>query len=464
MSAVVGSVAELDWHSEWAECEDHALALLAHCPPDVLILALGESPESEAARWCGRMDALDRRPAILIVTARSSIQLAVHAERLGAVGVLTRPVAPEQIVAAVQRATTPPAGRRVPLPEVSAEPVGTEHLVGQSCCMARVRRMIARLAPCNTTVLILGESGTGKELIARALHEYGPRARAPFVAINCAAMPETLLEGELFGHEKGAYTGAATRVPGRFERAHGGTLFLDEIADMSPALQAKILRVLQERRVERLGGTSSVPVDVRLVAASNRDLLAAVQRGAFREDLYYRLAVVTLQLPSLADRSDDIVLLASHYVRRFAAMHGKPIRYICERALLSLRTRPWPGNVRELRNVIERAVLLVPGDTLRLQDLSGDEWTTEPAEVAQRDGVEQLTLDQVEARHIASVLRNVNGSVTDAARVLGIHRNSLARKIRRYGLGAVDIPANEHGGYAPASLSGPDAAAYADAP
>jgi DNA-binding NtrC family response regulator len=241
-----------------------------------------------------------------------------------------------------------------------------------------------------------------------------------------------LLESELFGHEKGAFTGAVMRRPGRFERASGGTLFLDEIADMSPALQAKILRVVQEQQVERVGGTTSLSVDVRLLAATKKNLRAAIERGEFREDLYYRIAVLTLRLPSLAERADDMLLLISHFVRRFAALHGKRIDYICDRALIALQAHSWPGNVRELRNVIERAVLLADGDTLTYRDFQPDAWQTNSD--AKPEVIGPTSLEEVEARHIARVLQETGGSVTDAARVLGIHRNSLARKIRRYGL------------------------------
>jgi DNA-binding NtrC family response regulator len=383
-------------------------------------------------RWCDELTDIKGAPPIVIFSIRSSIRLAILAERMHAVTVLTPPLKSGQLRDALRRSRERAAVcRPVPLPDFSAEPVGREHLVGQSVRMAKVRRMIARLAPCDTTVLITGESGTGKELIARALHDFGARAAGPFVAINCAAMPETLLESELFGHERGAFTGALMKHPGHFERASGGTLFLDEIADMSPSLQAKILRVLQERRVVRVGGSESFSVDVRLIAATNRDLRTAVDEGKFREDLYYRLAVVSLGLPRLAEREDDILLLTSYFVRRFETALGKRIRYICENALFSLRSRAWRGNVRELRNQIERAVLLADGDTLTLHDLSSDEWSVDADPPVESPGA--ITLEEMEAQHIARVLREFNGSVTESARVLGIHRNSLARKIRRYG-------------------------------
>src|SRR5436853_435558 len=254
-----------------------------------------------------------------------------------------------------------------------------------------------------------------------------------FVAVNCAAIPENLLESELFGHEKGAFTGAVTRKIGRFEQAASGTLFLDEIADMSLALQAKILRAVQEREIERVGGSETIPVDVRLIAATNRDLKEAIKQGRFREDLYYRLAVVTIRLPTLVERGDDLVLLTAYYVRLFAERYGKRIHAISDRALELLRAHAWVGNVRELRNVIERAVIVATDGTLRTEhlpdELRGDETT-----LADRPQGGLLTLAEAEARHIARVLAHTNGQIGTAAEILGIHRNTLTRKMKEYGL------------------------------
>jgi two-component system response regulator HydG len=254
------------------------------------------------------------------------------------------------------------------------------------------------------------------------------------VAVNCAAIPENLLESELFGHEKGSFTGAIARKIGRFERASGGTLFLDEIADMSLVLQSKILRAVQEREIERVGGNESIPVDVRLIAATNRDLFQEIAQGRFREDLYYRLAVVTIRLPPLADRGDDLLLLTAHFLREFGRAYGKDIRCISGRALRLLQEHRWLGNVRELRNVIERAVLVADGEVLRADHLP-EEWRAQasPVPTAADAGI-LPTLAEVEARHISRVLSHVNGHVGEAARILGIHRNTLARKIREYGL------------------------------
>jgi DNA-binding NtrC family response regulator len=306
-------------------------------------------------------------------------------------------------------------------------------MIAQSPAMVSIYRQIATVAPSTATVLILGPSGAGKELAARAVHFHGPRAAQPFVAVNCAAIPENLLESELFGHEKGSFTGAIARKIGRFEAASGGTLFLDEIADMSLVLQSKILRAVQEREIERVGGTESIPVDVRLIAATNRDLVQEIAQGRFREDLYYRLAVVTIRLPPLGERGDDLLLLTAHFLREFGRPYGKDIRCISGRALRMLQEHRWLGNVRELRNVIERAVLVADGDVLRADHLP-EEWRSQSSPTPAADSGVLPTLADVEARHIARVLSHVNGHVGEAARILGIHRNTLARKIREYSL------------------------------
>src|SRR5690349_11283392 len=299
--------------------------------------------------------------------------------------------------------------------------------------MLDVYKQLARVAGSTATVLIQGESGTGKEVVARTIHLHGPKADGGFVAVNCAAIPENLLESELFGHEKGAFTGAVTRKIGRFEQAGGGTLFLDEVADMSLALQAKILRAVQEREIERVGGAETIPVEVRLIAATNRDLRAAIGQGRFREDLYYRLAVVTIRLPKLADRGDDLVLLTAYFARQFAQRYGKQVGAISDRALDLLRNHAWVGNVRELRNVIERAVIVATDATLRAEHLP-DELRGEEVSLPDRPQGALLTLAELKARHISRVLAHTNGQIGAAAELLGIHRNTLTRKMKEYGL------------------------------
>ena len=309
-----------------------------------------------------------------------------------------------------------------------------ESIVGESTRMLDAFKTIARVSKSAATVLIRGESGTGKELIARTIHERSARSRGPFVAVNCAAIPENLLESELFGHEKGAFTGAIGRRIGRFERATGGTLFLDEIGDMSLSLQAKILRVLQEREVERVGGSAPVQVDVRLIAATHRNLDQDVRAGRFREDLYYRLAVVTVQLPSLRDRGDDMRILAEYYLARYAREYSRPVHSISRDALAVLRAYSWPGNVRQLRNVMESAVLLADGDTLLPCHLPPEVQMPGVDAGSRDDGVALLTLTELERRHITRVLAASSGQMNVAADILGIHRNTLRRKLAEYGI------------------------------
>jgi len=304
-------------------------------------------------------------------------------------------------------------------------------LVGSSPRVLAALKVARQVADSTATVLVQGESGTGKELLARVVHENSRRAGGPFVAVNCAAIPETLLESELFGHERGAFTGATTRRLGRFERASGGTLFLDEVGDMSATMQAKILRVLQEHEIERVGGDTPVRVDARVVAATNRDLGAEVATGRFRDDLYYRLAVVVVQLPSLRERGGDVDLLAQRFLQHFATEHARPVRSLSPDAAARLRAYGWPGNVRQLRNVMERAVLVADGDVLRAEHLPADVRAATDAREPEGDGF--LPLRELERRHIRRALDLTGGNLGDTARILGIHRNTLRQKLRHIG-------------------------------
>ena len=319
------------------------------------------------------------------------------------------------------------------------EEATVEHgMVGESAAMRKVYQFIARVAPADTTVLIRGESGTGKELAARALHSNGPRRERPFVAINCAALTETLLESELFGHERGAFTGALAQKKGKLEVADGGTLFLDEVGEMAPVLQAKLLRVLQEREFERVGGTRTIRVDVRVVAATNRDLEEAVRAGAFRQDLYYRLNVVSFEMPPLRGRREDIPLLASYFVARYAAKFKRKVTGLSPEARACLTAYDWPGNVRELENAVERAVVLGSTDRLLPEDLpetvleaepDADAGAAPPAVTKYHEA-----LREAKRQLILGALRQSSGSFTEAARLLGVHPNYLHRLIRNLNL------------------------------
>jgi Nif-specific regulatory protein len=306
-------------------------------------------------------------------------------------------------------------------------------IVGESAEVRRVLDFVARVAPTDSTVLLQGESGTGKELVARALHKASARSAAAFVAVPCPALSETLLESELFGHEKGAFTGAVERKIGRIELAHGGTLFLDEVADLALPLQAKLLRVLQERELERVGGTRPVKVDVRLVAATNRGLADAVKSGRFRDDLFYRLNVVSLRLPSLRERREDVPLLAAHFAARFAARLGRPFRGISPEARAALMAHEWPGNVRELANAVERALVLGRGDVLRREDLP-ETVLAAPVARGENGGRYHDALDDTKRRLIARALDECGGNYTRAARWLGLNANYLHRLIRALGM------------------------------
>jgi two-component system response regulator HydG len=316
--------------------------------------------------------------------------------------------------------------------------VDVSAIIGTSEPMRRVFEAIALVAPTEATVLILGESGTGKELVAQATHANSPRRAGPLITVNCAALPETLLESELFGHERGAFTGATERRVGRFELAHGGTVFLDEIGDLTPASQTKLLRVLQSQEFERVGGSKTLKVDVRVVAATNKDLEAEVQRGRFREDLLYRLRVFPLTIPPLREHRDDIPLLAEHFLRVYAERHRRRLRGLTPRALDLLMRYEWPGNVRELEHAIERAVILARGEHITPEELPPNIRTagvdaegTVPQEPPVPVG---LTLKEVERELIRKTLEYTGGNRTKAAEVLGISRATLHNKLREYGL------------------------------
>jgi two-component system response regulator HydG len=371
---------------------------------------------------------------VIVITGQASIATAVDAIKRGAYHYVTKPFTADEIIHLVTQALERRhlVNRKERLEEELSQARGVHQLVGQSEPIERIRQTIQTAAGSEATVLIQGESGTGKEIIANAIHAQSKRSRGPLVKMNCAAVPETLLESELFGHEKGSFTGADRRRIGRFEQADGGTLFLDEVCEMHPRLQAKFLRALQEREIERLGSSTAIPVDVRIIAATNRDLQKALEEGVLREDLYYRLNVILLQVPPLRERMDDVPILAMHFLRKYAAREGSAMTAISDEALNVLLSYSWPGNVRELENAIERAVVLGQGDRLRAQDL--------PAQVHRRADDQHplvpahLTLEEMEKLAIVQALRLTGGNKSEAAERLGIHRTSLYDKMRRYAI------------------------------
>jgi two-component system response regulator HydG len=389
------------------------------------------------------LEALDKiksyNPAIpvIIMTAYSSVETAVEALKKGAYDYLTKPLDFDKLKLSLQRAmehTQLKEENRI-LKESLGQHFDQRNIIGRSPAMVRLLETVAQVAPSEATVLITGDSGTGKELIAGALHFNSHRKNGPFIKINCAALTETLLESELFGHEKGAFTGADRRKEGCFYQAHRGSIFLDEVSEMTLTMQAKLLRVLQEREVIRVGGETPISVDVRVLCATNKNLQDLTGQGLFREDLYYRLNVVELHIPALKDRKEDIPLLAQHFLEIFSARNKKQIKGLTPRAMDALVKYDWPGNVRELMNAVERGVVLTRFEYLDLPDLRINGESTEAAEEPMVDTDAQLgPLEQVEMATILRTLHASEGNKSEAARRLGITRKTLHKKLKKYGV------------------------------
>lgn len=384
----------------------------------------------------------ERHPGVLVIviTAFGSLETAIAAIRAGAYDFVTKPIELDELALILDRAVQHRALREeVKRLRLSlAESAHADELIGASASLRAVRGLIARIADSDASVLLTGETGTGKEVVARVLHRTSRRSRGPFVALNCAALPESLLESELFGHVKGAFTDASSTHRGLFQQAHGGTLFLDELGALPLPLQPKLLRALQERRIRPVGGECEIDVDVRILAASNRDLQSAVDERAFREDLFFRVNVVRIELPPLRARGNDILLLAHHFLRRVAARSGKNVVGVSDAAARKLLDYPWPGNVRELENCIERAVALTHYDHLSVDDLPQRVLEHKPSHVlvVGESPAELATMDQVEKRYILRVLEAVGGNRTQAARILGFDRKTLYRKLERFAVEA----------------------------
>jgi len=411
-----------------------ALDRLAELPPDVVITDL-DMPIMGGMELIASLHESHRHLPVIVVTSTAELRSAVDAMRAGATDYVTKPIDLEELLLAISRAVEQRDVRlenenlRRQLRERQGE--GVQGLLGASPVMQRVYRVARQVAPSRATVLITGESGTGKGELARAIHALGPRADRPFVEVHCAALAETLLESELFGHEKGSFTGAERRRVGRFEQASEGTIFLDEIGEIPAATQVKLLTVLQERRFERVGGNESVKVDVRIVAATNRDLAADVAAGRFREDLYYRLHVVGIEMPPLRLRGGDVLTLAEHFLRRFALENHKSIDGFTDRARTKIRSYRWPGNVRELENAVERAVVLCESDSIDEEELPGSaaSWTA-------LDGIAMpgATMAELERFAILKTLEAVDGSTVRAAELLDISVRTIQYRLHEYGL------------------------------
>ena len=411
-------------------------AILEAQPVDVLLTDL-RMPGDDGLKLLRRAGSLSNPPVSIMMTAYGSIENAVEAMKAGAYHYITKPVNLDELELVIGRAlkSRQIEAENANLHEQLDRKFGLENLIGQSPAMLQMFDIIRQVAPTRASVLITGETGTGKELVAHAVHNLSPRKGGPFVAVHAAALPTTLLESELFGHEKGAFTGAVERRAGRFEMADGGTIFLDEVGELEPAMQVKLLRVLEERKFERIGGNKTIEVDVRLVAATNRDLKKLVGEGKFRDDLFYRLSVVTVNLPPLRERRDDVPLLVAAFNRQYSEENNVPIREITQEAVNLLMAYDWPGNVRELRNTLEQMVVLAHGDRLTVRNIpatirSGADLTKISVV---RPGV-TMTVEEAERQLIVQALKETDGNRTKAADKIGMSRRTLHRKLKRYRL------------------------------
>jgi DNA-binding NtrC family response regulator len=436
-----------------AESAEVARALVKQQMPDLMLLDVNLPGVSGLDFLRELQPDNGSAPLVVIITAHGSERMAVEAVKAGAYDYLAKPFELDDLRLVIKNAAETLNLRRENLSlrkRIETERAERGALIGDSAGMQRVRSIIEKVAETDATVLVRGESGTGKELVAREIHmRNSTRSAAAFVAVNCAALPSELIESELFGHEKGAFTGAAARREGKFEQANGGTLFLDEIGDMSANVQAKLLRALEERRIERLGSNDSIPVDVRVVSATHRPLEQEIANGNFRADLFYRLQVVTIEIPPLRERREDIPLLAETFAAAAAEKFGLPARPLAASTMRRLVDYAWPGNVRELKNTMDRAVILAEGHELTQQDLPGEISTVSQTAIetdSANDGAEgglrvPFTADfredrrEFERRYITRCLEHTQGNVTRAAEILGMHRQSLQHKLRQLGLG-----------------------------
>lgn len=404
--------------------------LFARTDPDLVLLDL-RMPGMGGLEALSKMKAANSSVPVIIITAHGTVENAIEAMKHGADDYLTKPFELETVKAVVAKnLRLAGLSREVELLRREMQDV---KIIGKSPKFLAVMDMVQRVAASGATVLILGETGTGKEMIARAIHKFSPRAGNPLIVVNCGALPENLLESELFGHEKGAFTGATARRPGRFERADTGTIFLDEVAELSAYTQVKLLRILQEQELERVGGTEVITVDTRVIAATNRNISEMVNRGEFREDLFYRLNVIPIQLPPLRERREDIALLAKYFLDKYCRELGRKAISIPARVIDVLEGYPWPGNIRELENVMERAAILCQGEELTRDILPGE--LQDPADKASMTlppgGV---NLDNLEKNLIVQALERTRGNQTKAAKLLGITRHTLVYRMEKHGI------------------------------
>jgi two-component system response regulator AtoC len=403
-----------------------------------LVLTDLRLPGMDGLELLARLRGQNTLTPVIVMTAYGSVETAVEAMKCGALDFLTKPFSLDHLVTVVQKALEFRALRdeNRQLREELGRRYDFANIVGRSAPMQEIFATVMRVAPTRATVLLAGESGVGKDLIARAIHFHSPRRERPLVKINCTAIPENLMESELFGYEKGAFTGATTSKPGKFEQADTGTVFLDEIGDVPASVQVKLLRVLQEREFERLGSNVTRHIDVRVVAATNQDLRAALEQGTFREDLYYRLNVVPINLPPLRERTEDIPFLARHFLAKHGPELGSRVAGITDAAMAVLMGYHWPGNVRELENVVERSLVMCTGDALDAEDIKLEMAPRRHNHSAPAFLPEGMTLDQYEQELIREALRRADGNKSQAARLLGLTRNALRYRLAQMGLEA----------------------------
>ncbi|HET8798062.1 MAG TPA: sigma-54 dependent transcriptional regulator [Thermoanaerobaculia bacterium] len=415
-----------------AESGEEGIAQFARDEFDLVLLDLW-LPGIDGLAVLERLQTAANGTPIIMISGHGNVDTAVRATRLGAYDFLEKPLSLERVLLTVNHAL---ADRRLrdEVRDLRRHLTLEEILIGESEAMQRLEQQIRSAALSHSRVLITGENGSGKEIVARTLHRLSPRAEQPFIDVNCAAIPDELIESELFGHRKGAFTGAIDDRKGKFELADGGTLFLDEVGDMSLKTQAKVLRVLQEQTFQRVGGQQTIKVDVRVIAATNKNLEAEIAAGTFRSDLYYRLNVIPIEVPPLRARGNDVVLLADHFLRRFAAEAARPNKRLSSGAAAKLKAYPWPGNVRELRNVIERLAILVPHETIEPEDIHLGARTESPASAIANDLPLKEARDEFEKQYILARLREYAGNVSRTADALGVERSNLYKKLHLYGI------------------------------
>jgi two-component system nitrogen regulation response regulator NtrX len=400
--------------------------------PDLVFLDI-KMPGMDGLEVLAKMMERSSPPPVIMVSGHGSVQTAVSATKLGAFDFIEKPLETERVLVAVRNALE----RRELEEEVGRLRLKVERryqMVGDSPGLDKVREAIRRSAPTNATVLVTGESGTGKELVARAIHGMSHRARGPFVQVNCAAIPEDLIESELFGHEKGSFTGATSKQIGKFEQAHRGTIFLDEVGDMSPRTQAKVLRVLQEGEVERVGSQTTIKVDVRVIAATNKDLKKEIEAGTFREDLFFRLSVIPIHTPSLRERLQDIEPLVEHFVESFASEDNLRRKSFSAGAMERLKAYPWKGNVRELRNTVERVLIMAASDPIEVNDLPESIRYGEPVSANGQTATLKEFKETSERAFLVEKLRENGWNISQTAQVIGTPRSNLYKKLEQYGI------------------------------